>query len=99
MSETEKLKEWLKEQLWIPCCHVTGTHNPVHFEERNYICDIQLAGAFIRFCKMFGIDPVVKSDIKNCYWCQDYPEKRETGEGLKLSEGRHEFKEKEGKSK
>lgn len=93
MKVTQELKDWIEKQLWIPCCHVTGMHSPTHFQERRYICDIQLAEVFVRFCKMLGIDPVVKSDLENCYWCNNYPDKRKEGEGVKLSEGRHEFKE------
>lgn len=72
----------LEEMLWLPCCHTSGMHDPVHFQERRYVCNDQKAHALERFCKVLGINPLTKSD-PNCGWCRDYPEKKK-GEDVGL---------------
>ena len=69
--------------MFIPCCHVSGLHDPEHFEKRM-ICFDQMAEAFIRFCNDAGIDPVVRSK-NDCYWCTHYLHYR-IGEGVRLSD-------------
>ena len=76
-------KKEIEEKLWIPCCHLAGMHDPIHFENRKYICTIQLAKAFKRFCSEIGIDPKTKAD-PSCYLCLHYPSYK-SGEGLALS--------------
>ena len=86
MSEeiVDKITKMLEAYLYLPCCHVTGMHDPQHFDERKYICPEQKENAFIRFCKDLGVNPIVRSKI-DCGWCGDYPSKRR-GEGLQLFE-------------
>lgn len=38
---TKEQLEYLEEIFAIPCCHVSGTHDPIHYQERKYICGIQ----------------------------------------------------------
>jgi hypothetical protein len=78
----EQITELLELWAFIPCCHITGMHDPNHFENREYICNNQRATAFERLCKDLGINPVVRSDM-DCGWCNEYPHYRK-GEGLKL---------------
>ena len=74
-SVERKLIKKIVEKVWIPCCHVSGIHDPVHFEEREYICNRQKAEAFERLCKELEINPKTKSDPE-CSWCRDYPKKK-----------------------
>ena len=78
------IKETIEEMLWIPCCHLTGEHNPEHYKDRKYICRRQKAQALERFCEEMAINPQTKS-LKDCFWCNTYPEHKK-GEGLKLGE-------------
>lgn len=78
----KKITELIELYLYLPCCHVSGTHDPRHFEERTSICNRQESEAMTRFCKALGINPVTRSDPE-CGWCKDYPEKRK-GEGMRL---------------
>jgi hypothetical protein len=78
----EELCQLLEHWLYIPCCHVTGMHDPQHFEEGRGVCEIQKADAFVRFCKDLSVNPVVRSK-PNCGWCNDYPDMRR-GEGVRL---------------
>lgn len=75
----------IEAALTLLCCHVSGTHDPVHFQERRYVCEYQMRDALTNLVEKLGIDPVTKSK-STCGWCADYPEKR-AGEGLHLSEG------------
>lgn len=80
-EKTYTAKE-IEEMLWLPCCHVSGMHNPTHFDERKFICSLQKSEALERFCKQIGINPKTKSK-PTCGWCADYPKKK-NGEGLPL---------------
>ena len=82
MNEKTYTKKEIEEMLWLPCCHVTGMHDPVHFEERKYICERQKSEALERLCKKIGINPKTCSDPE-CGWCADYP-KMKKGEGAPL---------------
>jgi hypothetical protein len=75
----------LESWMFLPCCHVTGMHDPDHFESKSSICDIQKAEALERICKELGINPETKSKI-DCGWCGEYIDKRK-GEGMKLFPG------------
>lgn len=70
--------------MYLPCCHVTGMHDPQHYEERTYICEIQKTKAFERFAKDLGVNPVVRME-PGCGWCRNYPHMR-AGEGVRLFE-------------
>jgi hypothetical protein len=83
-SLTDEIKRLIELYLYLPCCHVSGMHNPSHFEQRKYICELQKAEALERFCHDLGINPVTRSKI-DCSWCESYPAKR-AGEGLHLFE-------------
>jgi len=74
--------ELLECYLYLPCCHVTGMHDPEHYRDGKYICDGQKAGAFERFCTDLGVNPVVRMK-PGCFWCTEHPEYRR-GEGIKL---------------
>lgn len=74
----------IEAMLWIPCCHMTGMHDPCHFEEGKYICESQKAHALERFCKEISINPKVKSK-PDCNWCKN-PEKNIKGDGMPLLE-------------
>lgn len=80
----EQLK-YLENLLWIPCCHTTGTHDPVHYRERKYICSLQKAKTLVRFCKELGLNPQTKSR-DDCYWCNtgEKADEERKGEGLRL---------------
>lgn len=80
-----RVKTLIEDALWLPCCHVSGEHDVLHFERRSYVCQRQMGIALIRFCRELGINPVVKSE-PNCFWCKEYPEKKQ-GDGLRLLVG------------
>ena len=82
MAEKTYTAKEIEEILWLPCCHVSGMHDPVHFQERKYVCEHQKTEALERLCKKLGINLQTKAD-PDCGWCEDYPEKKK-GEGLKL---------------
>lgn len=82
MNEKTYTAKEIEEMLWLPCCHTSGMHDPVHFQERRYICEHQQSEGLQRFCKELGINPKTKSDPE-CGWCEDYKEKK-AGEGLGL---------------
>lgn len=84
-----ELLETLESYLYLPCCHVSGIHDPVHYEERKYICESQKAEAFTRFCSDLGVNPTVRMR-PSCTWCEHYPEKRR-GEGLRLFQDKEEL--------
>jgi len=72
----------IEEMARLPCCHVSGEHDPTHFQEGRGICFLQKYKAYDRLCKELGINPEVKSE-PDCFWCNNYPEKKK-GEGLRL---------------
>ena len=84
MEKTYTAKE-IEEMILIPCCHISGMHDPMHFQERKYICESQKAEALEGLCAKLGINPVTKSH-PDCGWCEDYIEKKK-GEGLPLFNG------------
>lgn len=72
-----EIKAEIEKLLVIYCCHTTGTHDPEHFTEEKYVCRDQMAEALERLCNDLGIEKIpVRSDMKNCHWCQDYKEYR-----------------------
>lgn len=66
---------------YLPCCHVTGMHDPGHFREGKYICADQKANAFERLCRSLGINPKTRSE-PHCGWCEN--PKEHSGEGKHL---------------
>ena len=69
---TEEQIKFLKDIFTPRCCHMTGMHDPTHFEEKKYVCSDQKAEAFDRGRKLLGFgevtvnDPIPKED---CFWC------------------------------
>lgn len=72
----------IEEMLTLPCCHISGTHNPTHYQNREYICKDQIADAFENLCRKLLINPKVRHS-DNCGWCRDYPDKT-NGDGLEF---------------
>jgi len=60
--------EYLRSILTVPCCHVTGMHDPLHYVEGRYVCQGQKADAFDNAIEQLGIPLKVKSK-EGCYWC------------------------------
>ena len=50
--------EYLAGILRLPCCHVTGMHDPRHYEERRYVCDIQKSRAYDKAVIALGLAEV-----------------------------------------
>lgn len=72
----------IEDLIHIPCCHTSGIHDPMHFQERKYICADQTMRALEDLCIKLKINPVTKCD-PDCGWCKDYHEKK-AGEGFPL---------------
>lgn len=74
----------IEKMMEIPCCHVSGMHDPTHYRERRYICEGQKRAVFDRMCEELGINPRTKSR-EDCGWCHGddewCPENRK-GEGF-----------------
>lgn len=85
----------LEDLAGIPCCHTSGMHDPVHFQERKYICSDQKAEAFDALCAVLGINPATTCR-PDCGWCKDYPEKQ-AGAGLTLAEDKKQQEERKAK--
>ena len=81
----DEIKKTIESYAYIPCCHVSGMHDPMHFSERRYVCQSQKAEAFERLCRDLEINPQTKSKM-DCGWCSDNPTYR-NGEGMRLFEG------------
>ncbi len=73
LEKTYTAKE-IEKLLELSCCHISGTHDPTHFENNKYICDMQIADAYQNLCLKLLINPVVKHS-ENCSWCRTYPDK------------------------
>jgi len=52
-------------------CHITGEHNPRHFEDGLYVCSFQEQEAFRNIRRIGGLheSPVEAHPIAGCYWC------------------------------
>lgn len=58
--------------LGVGCCHVTGEHNPTHFEDGHHVCIEQMAAAFMLIRHLAGKTPRPQSAWSNedeCGWC------------------------------
>lgn len=70
MEITKKqLREEIEKLISIPCCHITGMHDPSHFDNKEYVCETQLTKAFINLLKELGIERIKVESVKDCYWC------------------------------
>ena len=64
--------EAVREATKLHCCHVTGTHDPTHFEECRYVCQLQKSKAYEEVRKALGMsesDPAEAVPSSDCYWC------------------------------
>jgi len=88
MSDEEVYtKDEIEAMLELPCCHITGTHNPRHYIERKYICQDQVAEAFHNLVKKLGLNPVVKHS-EDCLTCSRNPDKT-GGDGMEYWNHQH----------
>ena len=61
---------WLKQIFQAYCCHVSGIHDPQHFEKNpNELCKLQESKAYRAGMKALKIKPVAIS-LPKCYWCE-----------------------------
>ncbi len=56
MGFTDDQLAWLTDIARPRCCHVTGEHDPRHFEERSFVCRDQLAEVAYRLREALGLD-------------------------------------------
>lgn len=73
----EEIKEALRVielagMLDVECCHITGEHNPTHFEDGKYVCSQQMADtfAFLRIRAGLTIKPDRAYPKQGCGWCE-----------------------------
>jgi len=76
-----QLLEEIEDWTFIPCCHISGEHNPKHYK-LGMLCDKQLANAYEALCKDMGINPVTRMK-PGCGMCEQNPTERK-GEGVHL---------------
>jgi hypothetical protein len=72
MKFTKKQLKFLEDIFTPRCCHVTGEHDSLHFEDKKYVCDIQKREAFDRGRELLGFGQVTIDDPipgEDCYWC------------------------------
>ena len=71
---TDEQIAWLRDVLRVRCCHVTGDHDPLHFKEQRYICEMQQGAAWTRAVLALGFDdlaePAGVEPYDGCFWCQ-----------------------------
>ena len=76
---TDEQVAWLRDVLQLRCCHVTGDHDPLHFKEQRYICDMQQGAAWTRAVLALGFDdlaiPATVEPYDGCFWCSRRPER------------------------
>jgi len=74
MHLTEKDKQLITKLLQPYCCHVSGMHNPSHFEDDpRDLCNLQKARVFDHLCELVEHEPVAISD-PDCGWCKRHAE-------------------------
>lgn len=65
---------WLREALRPECCHVSGEHNPTHFEDQpKRVCYIQKYKAYDHVMKALKFAIKRGVSAPDCGWC---PRKR-----------------------
>lgn len=70
---TEEQLSFLKKVLTPYCCHVSGLHDPVHFKEKQYVCEKQKAKCYDRLRELLGFGAVTVDEpvpAPGCYWCE-----------------------------
>lgn len=71
-SSLQTYIEQTRAALTVQCCHITGEHNPRHFEDKLYVCQFQQADAFARARVVLGMGgPTVDEATSSptCFWC------------------------------
>lgn len=64
--------DFLKDIFTPRCCHTTGLHDPMHFEKKRFVCELQKAEAFDRGRELLGFGEVTPDEAipkKDCGWC------------------------------
>ena len=77
---------WLTDMLTPECCHVSGTHDPMHAAEGRYVCDLQRKDTALRLIEALGIeDETGLANVKNagCLRCRLAREDRERTERIR----------------
>lgn len=73
---TDEQRAWLTDMLTPRCCHISGSHDPLHFEERRYVCNEQMTKRYVALRKALGLlteeRPLPHEAVTDpsCYWCQ-----------------------------
>ena len=69
---TKEQLDWLRSILKPSCCHVSGEHDPKHFEEQpKRICYIQKYKAYDKAMKALRFAPMTGIPEDECGWCED----------------------------
>jgi hypothetical protein len=68
-STVADLRKRIEPLLTIPCCHISGMHDPYHFDNKDYVCNDQLKEAFFSLLDRLGIEWVKVESRKGCGWC------------------------------
>lgn len=64
---------WLEEMLRPRCCHTTGTHDPLHYEEGRYVCADQARERYAALRAELGLGKAGPQDAvpeDGCHWCE-----------------------------
>jgi len=77
---TKEQLDFFREILTPKHCHVTGCHNPNHFEQGKYVCEIQKRECYDKLREILGFGDVHSHESyfnPNCYYCKhsyfEYP--------------------------
>jgi len=97
-GKSEAIKQ-IKESIILPCCHISGMHDPEHFDKGTGICDFQIREAFYNLIKFLEIEEVVVKSKEDCYWCNYNKEHPNEKTNHSIKEFIYNFKTKELKSK
>ena len=83
----------LEEALTPRCCHISGTHDPLHYREGRYLCQSQIAAAWHRAVLLLGLRHLddaasAVADPETCYFC--HKEQQTDGDDEGTMRGRDE---------
>lgn len=71
-SRTFTLEE-IKRAFEPRCCHVTGMHDPQHWQnDPAKLCSLQAFHAYKRGLAALGISYGYACSDLECYWCNEY---------------------------
>ena len=84
-ADDSDLLRLLEEALTLRCCHLSGTHNPTHYEEGRFVCQSQQAEAWHRAVRLLGLGHLDSADSAvadpgTCYWCHRAEQQRGAGD-------------------